>query len=401
MSPRVPVDGIVVYVMATVRRSATALGLIACLLAAGTPAFAQLPSGLATLSAEEKAELAESYYLSGLQYREVGKDDLADGMIRLAFRLNPDLDPEAIAEPAPPEIAPPAAPSPPEPTADRTAWTANLVVSQLLRVAGAFLDGDAGAIVAALDGSVYVAGASVTRAQAHVVLDALFERHSLDGISLRDIYDVDGMSVAPYGGNGALADAFEVNLDARMDLSAAVPFWAAEQRFVLRPVDGVWLVSAVLFSDATPPANWSPAPMESADAAERRLRAAAARKQEAADRTAARQALLDGVDRFLEKDTDGTLAAVDRVVQNPDGSSVTREVLRALLDGYFARTPYRGLNARDIIAVGSAEPLGDGAGYRVELSFEDRYQEALPVVRSGQRLHLRDADGRWVIFAIS
>lgn len=387
--------------MANVRRSATALGLIAFLLAAGTPAFAQLPSGLANLSVERKAELAESYYLSGLQYREVGKDDLADGMIRLAFRLNPDLDPEAIAEPSPPEIAPPAAPAPPEPAADTTAWTTNLVVSQLLRVAGAFLDGDAGAIVAALDGSVYVAGAGVTRAQAHVALDALFERHSLDGISLRDIYDIDGMSVAPYGGTGALAHAFEVNLDARMDLSAAVPFWAAEQRFVLRPVDGVWLVSAVLFSDADLPADWSPAPMESAAAAERRMRAAVARKQEMADRTAVRQALLDGVDRFLEKDTDGTLAAVDRVVQSPDGASVTRDMLRELLDGYFARTPYRGLNARDIIAVGSAEPLDDGAGYRVELSFEDRYQEALPVVRSGQRLHLRDADGRWVIFAIS
>lgn len=387
--------------MVTVRRSATALGLIAFLLAAGTSAFAQLPSGLATLSAEKKAEMAESYYLSGLQYREVGKDDLADGMIRLAFRLNPDLDPEAIADPPPPEIAPPAAPAAPEPAADTTAWTANLVVSQLLRVAGAFLDGDAGAIVAALDGSVYVAGAGVTRAQAHVVLDALFERHSLDGISLRDIYDIDGMSVAPYGGTGALAHAFEVRLDARMDLSAAVPFWAAEQRFVLRPVDGAWLVSAVLISDADLPANWSPAPMESAAAAERRMRAAAARKQEMADRTAVRQALLDGVDRFLEKDTDGTLAAVDRVVRNPDGSSVPRDVLRGLLEGYFARTPYRGLNASDIVAVGSAEPLGDGAGYRVELSFEDRYQEALPVIRSGQRLHLRDADGRWVIFAIS
>ncbi len=383
--------------MATVRRFATFLGLIACLLAAGTAAFAQLPSGLASLSAEEQAEMAESYYLSGLQYRAVGKDELAEGMIGLAFRLNPDLDPQAIADPSPPEIAPLVAPEP----IDTTAWTENLVLSQLLRVAGAFLDGDAGAIAAALDGSVYVAGGSITRAQAHALLQALFERRSLAGVSLSDIYDTGSVMVAPYDGTGALADAFQVSLEARMDLSAAVPFWAARQRFVLRPVDGDWLVSAVLFSDARLPAGWSPAPLESAAAAERRMRAAAARKKEMADRTAVEQALLDGVDRFLEKDTDGLLAAVDSVVLLPNGSSVTHEALRALLDGYFASTPYRGLNARDVVAVGSAEPLGDGAGYRVELSFEDRYQEALPVVRSGQRLDLRDADGRWVVFAIS
>ena len=341
--------------------------------------------------------MAESYYLSGLQYRAAGNEELAAGMIALAFRLDPDLDPQAIAEPPAPEIAPPLAAE----TTDTTSWTANLVVSKLLRVAGAFLDGDAGAITAALDGSVYVAGGSVTRAQAHAALQALFERYSLTGVTLSDVYDTDGTTVAPYVGTGALADAFQVSLQARMDLSSAVPFWAAEQRFVLRPVDGDWLISAVLFADARLPANWSPAPMESAAAAERRMRAAAARQKEMADRMAVGQALLDGVDRFLEKDTDGLLAAVASVVMLPDGTSATHGVLRALLDGYFASTPYRGLHARDIVDVSSVEPLGGGAGYRAELSFDDRYQEALPVVRSGQRLDLREADGRWVVFAIS
>lgn len=371
--------------------------LIACLLAAGTAAFAQLPPGLASLPAAEKAEMAESYYLSGLQYRAVGKDELAEGMIALAFRLDPALDPQAIADPAPPELAPAAMPAP----VDTSAWTENLVVSKLLRVAGAFLDGDAGAITAALDGSVYVARGSVTRAQAHAVLQALFERNSLTGVALSDIYDTGSMTVAPYRGTGALADAVQVSLEARMDLSDAVPFWADRQRFVLRPVDGDWLISAVLFADARLPASWSPAPMESASATESRMRAAAARKQEMANRMAVEQALLDGVGRFLEKDADGVLAAIDSTLLLPNGSSVTPVIVRALLDRHFAATPYRSLDARDVITVGAAEPLGDGAGYRVEVSVAARYQEALPPIRSGQSVDLREADGRWVVFAIS
>lgn len=390
-------------VMATVRRFAIFPGLIICLLAAGTAAFAQLPAGLASLSAEERAEMAESYYLSGLQYRAVGgKDDLAEGMIALAFRLDPGLDPQAIADDPPPQLAPPAAVDTAEPApVDTTAWTANLVVSKLLRVAGALLDGDAGAITDALDGSVYVARGSVTRGQAHGLLQALFERSSLTGVALSDIYDTGSMTVAPFGGTGALADAVQVSLEARMDLSDAVPFWAGRQRFVLRPVDGDWLISAVLFGDGQLPEGWSPAPMESAAAAERRLRAAADRTKEMADRAAVVQALLSGVDRFLEKDTDGVLAAIDDTLLLPDGSSVTHQGVRALLDAYFAASPYRGLDARDILTVGRAAPLGGGAGYRVEVSFEDRYQEALPPVRSGQSLDLREADGRWVVFAIS
>ena len=369
----------------------------------GTPAFA-VPADLAALPAEKKVEMAESYYLAGLQYREVGKDELADGHIALAFRLNPDLDPEAIVDPQPRDITPPELPAPAEP-ADTTGWTSGLVISQLLRLASAFLAHDADAIVSMLDGSVFVAGMDVTRAQAHAALDALFERRSLAGISLAQIYDTDSVMAEPYGmGAGVLADAFQVSLDARMDLSSDVPFWGTEQRFVFRPAGHSWLVSAILFSDAqTLPANWSPAPMESAEAAEQRMRAAAARKRDMAERMAVARALLDGADRFLEKDTDGVLAAVDSQVLLAGGASVTRESLRATLDHYFASTPYRGLRAGDIITVGPVERLGSGDErvYRAEVSFEDRYQEALPSIRSGQSFDLRDADGRWVVFAIS
>ena len=388
--------------MATVRRLAAAVGLILCLFVLGAQAIA-LPADLATLPDDKKAEMAESYYLAGLQYREVGKTNLADGMIRLAFSLNPDLDPELIAYPKPraitaPDLAP--LPSP----ADTTSWTSSLVVSQLLRLASAFLAHDADAIVGMLDGSVYVAGMNVTRAQAHASLAALFERRSLAGISLSQIYDIDSVMVNPHAmGTRALSEAFEVSVDALMDLSAYVPFWGTEQRFVLRPIDNSWLVSAVLFSDTQMiPSSWSPA-VESTAAADQRLHAAATRKRDMAERMTVVQALLDGADRFLDKDTNGVLSAMDGQVLLPDGSSVTRESLRATLDQYFGITPYRGLRARDIIKVDSIEHLGPSAEstYRVDVSFEDRYQEALPSIRPEQSFDLRDADGRWVVFAIS
>jgi hypothetical protein len=370
----------------------------------GTPAFA-LPAELAALPAEKKVEMAESYYLAGLQYREVGKDELADGHIALAFRLNPDLDPEAIVDPQPRDITPPELTAPAEP-ADTTGWTSGLVVSQLLRLASAFLAHDADAIVSMLDGSVYVAGMNVTRSQAHAALDALFEQRSLTGISLAQIYDTDNVMAQRYEmGAGVLADAFQVTLDARMDLSADVPFWGTQQRFVLRPVGDTWLVSAILFSaEHQLPANWSPAPMESAADADRRMRASTARNRDIADRSAVAEAVIDGADRFLEKDTDGVLAAVDNAVRLPDGSSATRESLRTMLNDYFGRTPYRALRASEVITLGPVERLDGDDGsprYRVEVSFGDQYQEAFPSIRSGQSLDLRDADGRWVVFAIS
>lgn len=394
--------------MVTVRRFVTATGLAVCLLALGTPALA-LPADLAALSPEKKTEMAESYYLAGLQYEEVGKLDLAAGMRRLAFELKPDLDPEAIGEQQREKIDLPD--RPPAEEVDTTGWTSSLVVSQLLRLASAFLAHDSDAIVSMLDGSVFVAGMNVTRSQAHTVLDALFAERSLAGISLGQIYDVDNVIAHRYGiGTGALEDAFEVSLDARMDLSADVPFWGTQQRFVLRPVGDTWLVSAILFSnEQRVPANWSPAPMESAAEAERRMHASAARIKALADRSSVVTAVIDGADRFLEKDTAGVLAAVDHEIRLPDGSAVTRESLRTMLDDYFGSSPYRGLTADEVIEVGMVEALdADGGGadggsarYRVEVTFAAQYQEAFPSFRSGQSLELRDADGRWVVYAIS
>ncbi len=389
--------------MVTVRRFVTSTGLVVCLLALGTPAFS-LPADLAALSPEKKAEMAESYYLAGLQYEEVGKIELAAGMRRLAFELNPELNPDAIQEPQREKIDLPDRPS--ADPVDTTGWTSSLVVSQLLRLASAFLAHDSGAIVSMLDGSVYVAGLNVTRSQAHTALDALFAERSLAGISLSQIYDVDNVIAHRYAiGTGVLADAFEVGLDARMDLSADVPFWGTQQRFVLRPVGDTWLVSAILFSDEQRvPANWSPAPLESAAEAEARMRASAARNKALADRTSVVTAAIDAADRFLEKDTAGMLAAIDHELRLPDGSALTRESLRTILDDYFGRSPYRALTAADVITVGTVQALdGDdgSARYRVEVSFEARYQEAFPLFRSGQSLDLRDADGRWVVYAIS
>ena len=115
------------------------------------------------------------------------------------------------------------------------------------------------------------------------------------------------------------------------------------------------------------------------------------------------QALLDGADHFLDKNTSGVLATVDRQIMLLDGSLVPHKSLQVVLDRYFATTPYRGLRARDVIKVDSMERLSSGeeSAYRVYLSFEDRYQEVLPSIRSGQGVDLRYSDGRWVVFAIS
>lgn len=76
------------------------------------------------------------------------------------------------------------------------------------------------------------------------------------------------------------------------------------------------------------------------------------------------------------------------------------------MESYFSRTPYRALQSRDAITVrvvNILEPTSPHSAvrYRVEINFENQYQEALSLLRPGQRFDLQNFDGQWLVVAIS
>ena len=378
------------------------------------PALSELPKDLTALSPEGRIELSESYYLVGLQYQAVGKLEMAVSMTKLAFSLNPDLDPKKISEQTRRTVD-----DFPIPVITKvvetdlnTSWYSQVVISRLLRLASELLTEDADAAVALLDGSVYLSGPGtlgldVTRAQAHRELSGLFERVSLADLTLAEIYDTNSVVAEPYpGASKSLSDAFQVRVTALADLSSDIPFWAAEQRFVLRPVADSWIVTAMLFGAVQqPPSHWLPATIELSPAKEESIHAAAAQMQDAANRQAVADALFHGIDRFLEKDAAGVLSVVASEILLPGGSTLTTKTLRKRMESYFARTRYRALRSQDAITVRTVtllEPSPDSTvQYRAEISFEKQYQEALPSLSPGQRFDLQNFDGQWLVVAIS
>lgn len=63
-----------------------------------SPVSSELPEDWTALSPATRLELSESYYLAGLQYQAIGNLEMAGSMAKLAFSLNPKLDPKQITE---------------------------------------------------------------------------------------------------------------------------------------------------------------------------------------------------------------------------------------------------------------------------------------------------------------
>ena len=220
-----------------------------------SPVSSELPEDLTALSPATRMELSESYYLAGLQYQAVGNLEMAASMAKIAFSLNPELDPKQITEQELSTVGdlPTSVITKATTTDPSYSWSSQVVISRLLRLASELLTENADTAVAFLDGSVYLSGPgtpgiAVTRARAHIELSGLFERVSLTDLTIAEIYDISSVVAELYHSpNRSMSGAFQVSITAQTDLSSEVPFWDSKQRFVFRPVNDSWLVTGIFF----------------------------------------------------------------------------------------------------------------------------------------------------------
>ena len=131
-----------------------------------------------------------------------------------------------------------------------------------------------------------------------------------------------------------------------------------------------------------------------------------AQTQEIANEQAVADTLLYGIYPFLEKDKAGALSVVPSKILLPSGSTLTCNTLQKRMESYFSRTPYRALRSRDAITVRMVKILEPSSPhsavrYRLEINFENQYQEVLSLLSPGQRFDLQNFDGQWLGVAIS
>jgi hypothetical protein len=378
---------------------------VALLAACAAVASAQFYS---SMSMDERAKLAEDYYLAGSQYLQAGIRDKGREFQELAFIMYPRLDPKSIRDLEQPQISELLARTtvsvagPPEADAAPA-----LVRSRLLRFAGSMLMQDTEAVLNCLDGSVYLTdmGREFTQAEAARAIEGLFATVSLRGIQPSRLYDLQSLRVEPASPElvaRGWSGTYTAEIAAGMDLSRNLSIWTSRQRFYFRNSGGRWLIAA--YGQALPPAGWRPkAPAGTASIA----RAPAVSPAE--ERAAIEAAFLNCIARFMQKDADGAIMYFGpRVRLERLGATVSREELRNAFQSYFGSLDFGGLKTEDLVEpqsvfVVETERFPDlASGNRYLLTVQTRLDlaEKIPFWTKFQEYYFTAVEGSWRIFAI-
>ncbi len=198
-------------------------------------------------SQQERQEMAEAYYLSGMQYITVGKEDKGNEFIKMAFAINPELDPEAIQEPERPsqqELLDQARATFADALPKRQGEVEALLRSIFLRYLGAIISRDIDSVLALFESSVLVqkANRSMATSETRRMFQTLFKEISPLVLpeSKTRLYNLDTLQVS-------ISDdgAYLLEINSLFDLSQKVPYWEHHQRFHIRRSNDTWLVFAI------------------------------------------------------------------------------------------------------------------------------------------------------------
>ena len=195
------------------------------------------------LTEAERKLMSEAYYIVGQQYKTVGELGKGQEFITMAFRINPDLDPENISkdkfqfEPA--SLAPPTTN-----IADfeQVARLEVLLKSIFLRYMGAFIMQDTQGIAEFFDNTVYVkkTAASISRDQAKRIYDTLFQQAQSMDLPLAKLYNLETMHISNVEGG-----VFVLEVNSPFDLSKEILFWEHQQRFFVHKPEDHWVIFAI------------------------------------------------------------------------------------------------------------------------------------------------------------
>ncbi len=209
---------------------------------------------------EERTRLAEANWLVGKQYERVGNAAKAKSFMSVARLLDPQLNPDAIVAGKLPSAAELLARSsakylvPPRAAVDYT----ESVRSFFLRLDGPLVDRDTDRVLEFFSGTVFfgVDGVERSREDIRAAFDGLFDGAAEQRVSLANIYDLASISIAESAAPVSWGPTYSLDVQARADLSADIPFWTERQRFWVSRESGGWRILAV--GESAPPAGWEP-----------------------------------------------------------------------------------------------------------------------------------------------
>lgn len=352
---------------------------------------------------EERARLAEANWLVGKQYEKVGNAAKAKSFMALARILDPHLNPDAIVAGKLPSAAELLARSsarylvPPRATVDYT----ESVRSFFLRLDGPLADRDTDRVLGFFSGTVFFGGDGVerTREDIRAAFDGLFGRTAGQRVSLARIYDLASISIAEAAAPVSWGPTYSLNVQARVDLSVDIPFWAERQRFWVSLGSSGWRIFAV--GESAPPAGWEPV----RDSPVASSAAPTSGSPSSSAEGAARDAFIAFVASLLSGDVDDGLLRVAPVLQILRlNDSLAGDRLRASLAQYGSAAGREAAAVEDLfdmagLFVDRSDRFGDQA-YRVSARAKVDLSASVPFWSEYQEYYLAREGDAWRVVAI-
>jgi hypothetical protein len=351
------------------------------------------------LEPAERRELAEAYYLVGRQYALQGERAKARELEGLAFRIDPGLEPSAIAGEAEPGPAAERSPSGAAPR--REAPEAMALQSRFLRLMSAFLAEDVPTLQSMMDGSLWFAAFADELSQEEIAedLEGFFARADLSGgLPPSAVFDLDSLQVSPVAGAPEWGSCYAVRVTARADFSESAAFWEKRQQYLFHRRDGQWLLFAV--GSPLPPSSWNPqsppAPAPPAADPGNQMKSI-------------REAFLASLRHFLARQpAEASRYFAREILVLRLNATLTREEMAATFEGYFEAGDFGEVSAEQVVDTGtiSVEPSErftdrrPGAEYRLSVRTRLDLSDRIPFWTRFQEYYFSREEGDWRIFAI-
>ena len=351
------------------------------------------------LDSTERYELAESYYLAGLQYRASGAEIKGQEFINLAFKIEPTLQPEKINFNEMPSTEELFSRGPvPILTSNSSSALKEFIKSKFLRVAGAFLTENISGVMDGVAGSIMLTpgNTEITQDQLYSQFREIFKAEDLSGMPLSMIYDLNTLSVEQSKSyRPFLGETYQMSINARVDLKDSIDFWKLKQDFFISNLNSdLWLITA--FGSTIPKADWQP------DLS--RSNSLIPREDLAGNLQVVRSTFLSLIDSFLKKDTLGMInyiaPEIDLLNQN---TRIDRLSIEAAFRYYFDNSPYWGLRPDDIVTITQAEKIHDAefSTYLVKVEFSPRALQTIPEWTVFKNFSFSLENSIWKIVSIS
>ena len=359
------------------------------------------------LSREQRRELAEAYYLVSRQYAQAGEKAKAGEFERMAYNIDPGIDPSRIQLKEQPSAASlilegkavlAAAPR------ERAEAVQQLIKSRFLRLVSSLLTKDTESMLELMDGSVYFTKLDLELKQADMrrELNGFFAQINLaGGLAPSQVFDLNSLEVATIAAaSPQWGETYAVRVRARMDFSAQVAFWEDNQQYLFHRSGMRWLLFSV--GQKLPAAAWVPK-----QAPEPAARKAAA--PQAGPGGEIREALLASLNYFLQKDVERAAQFfAEQILILRLNTSLTRQEMASTFEGYFEDSDFSGIKPSDLLDTNSISVEESdrfaaaikGPVYLLSVKTKLDLSDKIPFWTRFQEYYFSSEEGSWKIFAI-